>query len=343
MNVEYDFIPVQQHDKTFYLTNIPAGILTEISYAAVRGKDDEPGAVQRVLNARRIANIKDFALKNGYFPNSIVINWRDAQQIAVDKDSRKLSFEVKERQAQLIDGQHREAGLSEAIKENADFAQFDVPVAIYVGLSTKECANIFLSINTEQKPVHRTLVFDLYEIADEQLVDLAASRARDIASELNSKGSAYQGMIKFPGEPARKGGVALSSAVAAIKPLIETNGTFEQVGLSTLENQVRVFDNFFDVLRSFYGDDWTERQNALIFASGFAGAVEFLEKRLVPFCVQKKSFSRETIKSAIDLQPSSLIRQSEVSGKSGTQSVKYIFNRLDEAFVSPETADEYDF
>lgn len=343
MKVEFDYIAVRQHGKTFYLANIPAGILTKISYAAVRGKDEEPGAVQRVLNGRRINNIKDFALKNGYFPNSIVINWRDPGNIEIDEENRKLSFEVSARQAQLIDGQHRESGLAEAIKEDEDFSTFDVPVAIYVGLSTKECADIFLSINTEQKPVHRSLVFDLYEIADEQIVDLAAARARDIASELNSEGSAYHGMIKFPGEQARKGGVALSSAVAAIKPLIEANGTFEQVGLSTLENQARVFSNFFDALRKLYGDEWTERQNALIFASGFLGAVEFLEKRLVPYCVQKKSFSTETIMSAIELPPSSLIKQSEVSGKSGTQSVKYIFNRLDEAFVSTETADEYDF
>ena len=343
MKVQYRFIAVQQHDKTFYLCNIPATILTKVAYAAVRGRDDEEGAVQRVLNARRISNIKDFALQNGYFPNSIVMNWRNPGEISIDENSQILSFDVASRKAQLIDGQHREAGLAAAIIDDGSFASFEVPVALYVGLTTKECADIFLSINTEQKPVHRSLVFDLYEIADEQIIDIPAARARDIASELNGKGAPYYGMIKFPGEQPRKGGVALSTAVTAIKPLIESNGTFDQIGLSTLESQTRVILNYFTALKSFYGDEWTERQNAFMFASGFAGAIDFLGKRLVSYCQQKKSFSVRTFKDAFDFSPSALVHQSEISGKGGTLAARYIFSKLDEAFQSPETAEEYDF
>ena len=343
MKVTYPFIAVKQHGKTFYLCNIPAEILTKVAYAAVRGRDDEEGAVQRVLNARRISNIKDFALQNGYFPNSIVINWKEPEEITIDEASGILSFDVAADKAQLIDGQHREAGLAAAISEDDSFANFEVPVALYVGLTTKECADIFLSINTEQKPVHRSLVFDLYEIADEQIIEIPAARARDIASELNSKGAPYQGMIKFPGEQPRKGGVALSTAVTALKPLIEANGTFHQVGLLTLENQTRVILNYFTALKSFYGDKWTERQNAFMFAGGFAGAIEFLEKRLISYCQQQKSFSVNTFKQAFEFSPSALIHQNEISGKSGTQATKYVFSRLDDAFQSPETADQYDF
>ena len=340
---KYHFIPVKQHDKTFYLCNIPAHVLTEVAYAAVRGRDEEEGSVQRVLNTRRISNIKNFARQSGYFPNSIVMNWTNPSDISIDNRSNSLSFEVAPRKAQLIDGQHREAGLAAAIQEDPDFRKFEVPVALYIGLTTKECADIFLSINTEQKPVHRSLVFDLYEIADEKIIDIPAARARDIASELNSKDAPYYGMIKFPGEQPRKGGVALSTAVAAIKPLIEENGIFDQVGLLTLENQTRVFLNYFNALKSFYGDEWSERRNAFMFASGFAGALEFLEKRLVPYCQREKSFSVLTFKKAFEFSQSSLINQNELSGKSGTQAIKHIFSRLDEVFVSPDPADHYDF
>ncbi len=46
-------------------------------------------------------------------------------------------------------------------------------------------SHIFLAINTEQKTVPRSLVFDLYGIASESVIDPAAVRARDIATYLN--------------------------------------------------------------------------------------------------------------------------------------------------------------
>jgi len=52
--------------------------------------------------------------------------------------------------------------------------KLEIPVAFYQHLRTQECADIFLSINTEQKPVQRSLVFDLYDGASANVVDPAA-------------------------------------------------------------------------------------------------------------------------------------------------------------------------
>jgi DNA sulfur modification protein DndB len=41
----------------------------------VRGQSTEQGAVQRVLNQRRIGSIKDFTLHGGNYPGAIVLNW----------------------------------------------------------------------------------------------------------------------------------------------------------------------------------------------------------------------------------------------------------------------------
>jgi DGQHR domain-containing protein len=271
------------------------------------------------------------------------MNWVDKEAIKVDPKKKVLEIELKERSAQLIDGQHRVAGIREAIREGKELEDFELPVAIYTGLTTKECADIFLSINTEQKPVHRSLVFDLYAVADESIVDPAAARARDIALELNEIGAPYEGMIKFPGEQPRKGGVALSTVVTSIKPLIEENGVFDQVGLATFENQTAVVSNFFNALREKYGKLWFDRQNAFMFAGGFAGGIDFLAMRIVPYCVTSKSFSIRTMSSAIEMDESSLLLQKEISGKSGGEAQKAVFSRLDECFVSGEKADEYEF
>src|ERR1700730_14932225 len=58
----------------------------------------------------------------------------------------------------------------------------------FMSLSTLVTAQTsFCQINTEQKPVPRSLVYDLYGVASEEVIDPAAVRARDIASSLNEE------------------------------------------------------------------------------------------------------------------------------------------------------------
>ncbi|MDD1416289.1 DGQHR domain-containing protein [Dolichospermum sp. ST_con] len=169
---------ITQINRKFILTKLPAGILVNISYASVRGKDDEPGAVQRLLNPKRIESIKDFTLEGGDYPGAIILNWVSVQNL-LQKQDKKISFANVSRSAQIIDGQHRVAGLKSAINELKDIAKLEIPVAIYEHLTTKECADIFLAINTEQKTVPPSLVFDLYGIASESTIDPAALRGRN--------------------------------------------------------------------------------------------------------------------------------------------------------------------
>lgn len=125
MEKSFPFIKITQREKIFYLTRLPASVVTEVSYASVRGRDEEKGAVQRVLNSRRISNIKEFALNGGNFPNSIVMNWMK-DNINIDEKEQKLSFEIEPQSAQLIDGQHRVAGLKEAIAERREFGSYEL-------------------------------------------------------------------------------------------------------------------------------------------------------------------------------------------------------------------------
>jgi DNA sulfur modification protein DndB len=69
------FVTISQHKRTILLTKLRADILTQISYVAIRGQTREEGAVQRVLNQRRIGSIKDFTLAGGDYPGAIVLNW----------------------------------------------------------------------------------------------------------------------------------------------------------------------------------------------------------------------------------------------------------------------------
>ncbi|MCX6591446.1 MAG: DGQHR domain-containing protein [Acidobacteria bacterium] len=338
-SIEYPFIKIQQKNNHFFLTKLKASHLTKIAYASVRGDSQEEGAVQRILSPRRIAGVRDFVLEGGDYPNCIVLNWVGRNKLK--PASGKLSVSEEARSAQIIDGQHRVAGLMEAIKSDKSISSIEIPVALYEGLNTQQCADIFLSINTEQKPVPRTLVFDLYGVASEHLIDQTALRAKDVATSLNeAEDSPYQGMIKFPGSPRMRGGIALSTVVTALKPLVDTKGPLDQAGIKELERQTSVLINFFGALKDKYGDEWDSTDNAFLYASGFMGALQLFKNKMIDYCLRNKSFKKDTVSSAIKLASSHLIRQAEVRGQSGSSGASIIYDRLIDVFDPGEIEHE---
>jgi DNA sulfur modification protein DndB len=330
--IKVPYFSVAQGKRTFFLTTLPAKVVAKISYVAVRGRDDEEGAIQRVLSTSRIVGIKEFTLAGGDYPNAIILNWVSASN-KLKRTTKDISFVDAENSAQIIDGQHRMAGIREAIEEKKQIGDLALPVVIYNGLTTKECADIFLAINEEQKPAPRSLVFDLFGLASSELVDPAAVRARDIALFLNEEESSpYNGEIKLPGGRIRKGGIALSTAVVAIKPLVDDKGSFDQIGLSNLEDQKRVVLNLFRALAEKYGDEWDNKDNAFLWAAGFTAALLFLHLKLMSYCSGKQSFEQSTISDAISLGKDNLILQSDIRGLGGSKATAEVYDRLLKAF-----------
>lgn len=326
---KFPYITVAQKENTFYLTSLPAGLLTRISYAAVRRQDDEEGAVQRILNTTRIAGIKDFAIQMGDFPASIVLNW--VKGALTTKDGH-IEIPDAPKSAQIIDGQHRVAGLEAAISENPVVAEYEIPVAIYTNLDTPKSARIFISINTEQRPAPKSLVFDLYGVAASDLMDPSAVRAGDIVGHLSSEGQPYEGWIKLPNQGRQRGGIALSTAVSSIKPLVEPKGVLEQIGAHELEVQKAIFRNYFSAIKSKYQESWDDRSNAFIYASGFIGAIDFLRTHLIDYCVSKSSFEEKTISLVLEIDNTNRILQEEVKGLGGSDAANTIRDRLVAAF-----------
>lgn len=342
MDYQFPYLNAKQSNREFVLTKFPAHLVVALAYASVRGIDKEDGAIQRVLNSGRISAIKDFTLAGGDYPNAFVLNWVNPENSIVKREGM-LHFSDLPRSAQIIDGQHRIAGIRAAITERHHIGIIELPVVIYENLSSKECADIFLSINTEQKPVARSLVFDLFGIASEEFVDPAALRARDIAMNLHqAENSPYYELLKLPGAPIRKGGIALSTAVSAIKPLVTTKGVLEQIGVSELELQRQIVLNLFRTLGKKYGNQWKNKENVFLYAAGFMAAMEFFQLKLVPYCGGKGSFTIETLEKAINLPVDSLILQSEIKGLGGSAAASVVFERLVAAF-EPDSGKQKSF
>jgi DGQHR domain-containing protein len=275
--------------------------------------------------------MKAFILSGGDYPSSIILNWVSAENPLTTTKNGHLSFKLGSRLAQQVDGQHRVEGFRAAIKEKPSISKLEIPVAIYQGLSTQECADIFLSINAKQKPVARSLVTDLFAVASAHVVDPGSSRARDIAELLSGEpDSPYFGSVKFPNDPRGRAGIPLSTIVDNLKPIVEHGGLLPSVGLVELNMQYKSIKNFFDVLKMWYGKHWDSRNNPFYYAAGFVGALGFFKQTVIPYCNLDKDFSSRRIADTMDLNPNAIITRDRLKGKQGRASWNEVISLLTE-------------
>lgn len=94
-------------------------------------------------------------LNDNLFVNTFVINWTYTKSLPIISET-EIEMPILYGAAQLIDGQHRLEGIKAAIAENSDLAN----KALLSLLLLKDAAKIFLNINSEQKPVPKSLIID---------------------------------------------------------------------------------------------------------------------------------------------------------------------------------------
>lgn len=333
------------------LANIPIKMffmkvkdLLPVYYVAVRGRDNIQGAVQRVLNKRRINSIKEFVLEGNSFFNLFILNWADNNYDIIEENTRIILPQIPA-SVQVIDGQHRLEGLKQAYEEDTKVGEQFIPVLLTQHLTTQEAAHIFLNINTEQKPAPNSLVYDLFgEIKDKNYYIV---RATDITYRLHEDPeSPYYQSIKMPGSRQGVGKVDLSTMVNALKQFTKENGVFDTYNLRDFEAQYRIIFNFFSVLQMHYEKEknWLKTCNPFMANSGAYAGIEFMCKELIVKCVEKKSFEQSVIDELLQLNKVGLIYKDELKNKQGKEQRSIIYDYLKTALLKDvPKQDEYKF
>jgi len=180
---------------------------------------------QRDPNDDRINKIVKFLKEEEYafFPNTIISNCElinDWENFNLDESSSEedffdlgdkpsfVSFLKTEGNAYflyipyipnavlVIDGQHRLVGLEKSDKEIQD--SYDLLVAFIIGFDRSIIAKQFYTINYEQKPVNKSLLYQLTGEFTREISEL--SFLHNVAKLLNElAGSPFQGRIKMLG------------------------------------------------------------------------------------------------------------------------------------------------
>lgn len=328
MKVKY--FELQYNGLIYYMCKMRGTDLLRISYVARRGESEEEGAVQRILNKRRISGIASFLLNGGYFPTNIIINVVNEEKVSINNNSQTITFEKEDHLAQVLDGQHRIAGMREAMKESPEIGDIEFPILIVVGLTTSQCAQVFMSINTEQKTVPQSLIYDLYGLVEGSSRDQSILRGNDIARLLNEEDdSPYQDFIKFPGSSKFRGGIQLSSFVNNLKPLVKSEGEFLKYNIENLEPQTKILKNYFKAIAYYYDSKWGDINfNPFLYASGFSAAIDLLINKVLPYCYAQRKFTLDIFKSVLVFTKDSLPKIDEVKGMSGEKQRNLLYERL---------------
>lgn len=342
---EYRYVVTQFAEHSIYTFAMRVGDLLQMQYVASRGVSTEKGAVQRILNKSRVDAISKFVLAGNSFVNTFILNWTDTQYMPKVK-KETLILPLQGRFAQMLDGQHRMAGLQEAVNQNAEIADMEVLVSLFIGLNTKEAAKIFLNINSEQKPVPRSLIYDLFgEAYDDP--ESAIIRVTDIVAFLNeTETSPYYGRVHYPGKPNSQNLIDLAILVNAMKPAFERNGTFNQLQLSEIETQQKILLNFYTVIYKKYQDIWDKpKENLFLRAAGFSGAFDFLTGTLLQQCQTDRKFSVAHMESLMKLDSFPLLKTEDVKSLGGRMAKARVTAYFRDNYQAdlPENNDGYEF
>ena len=166
-NVRVPAVKGKLGGKVFYsFVSTPRQML-KISFVNHRSLSDPSGApsYQRLVNRTRLRQISQFIYDGGFFPTNILVNFSEKcrfDPMAKNSDNNvtfgNLHLPCRYRSAWIIDGQHRLYGYAPLSDEHLNQ---NIMVVAFEELKKEEEANLFVTINHEQKSVPKTLLDDL--------------------------------------------------------------------------------------------------------------------------------------------------------------------------------------
>lgn len=204
---ETSALRVQQPLGSFYVAVIPAEVLLQVAASDVMSAALNPSGVgytlagtQRALQDKRISQIAAYLDRaDAAFPNSIILAANHNRELGVDEDEAedidaevappgsqtsnadrewtivetengdyRLRIPTAEKLAAIIDGQHRLFAFT-GVKTLERAAEMQLICAVFLDLPKPLQAQLFATINSTQKPVDRSLTYELfgYNVAEE--------------------------------------------------------------------------------------------------------------------------------------------------------------------------------
>ncbi|MBP9842805.1 MAG: DGQHR domain-containing protein [Candidatus Pacebacteria bacterium] len=239
------------------------------------------------------------------FPTALIIaiNQKDLDkelddEFQVSWEDGCLEFSEILYNAFIVDGQHRYLGILQFYEDTGlslDDIDIELPVTVLVGYDLWEQAIIFADVNFNQKPVNRSLYYDIFgSMPGEPSKD---KLAHSLVKYLNyNEESPFFGMIRMLG--VGQGIISQAFLVEKIAKLFAPNKAFSifyddyRNGKTDQRQLANVFSIYFGVVRDQFREYYPERNEEGKYSS-FDQHVLFKTTGIGAFCRLLNDFEKE--------------------------------------------------
>lgn len=173
----YPFIRYEQPGGVFYACKIPAA--EAISRLEIRRRRDGEEGIQRDEDQHRVRAIaKYLGTENAIIPTPILVSANSGRvqavdgQIKVDSDDSSWGH--------ILDGQHRVLGLR--MLDPEVLSRIELLIVFVFDIDVYAEATVFATINSNQKQVSKSLIYDLFGLDEKWSVEKAC---HEIVKSLN--------------------------------------------------------------------------------------------------------------------------------------------------------------
>jgi DGQHR domain-containing protein len=353
--INLKLIKVTQNSNEFYIGKIKARDLIRISTIhwrdsgeskenkyldEVRSKlnvvESENG-IQRIIQKKRLKEIADYlASENGLLPNSIIVSlnnkWieNDSEENfqangfkAVEIDNDILELKITDPDlvdAFIVDGQHRLASFGYSDNLNV-IDNYELVVTIFLDLEIPLQAEIFSIINGKQRPVNKSLLYDLSAFKDDEYNEI--KRCHSIVKWLDSHTiSPFYNEVKMLGT-----GFGSISQSAFIDELIRymkertTNKHRSFLRKKEEKEIIKIILSYFKAAKEVYYNQWDNNEYVLKKTTGFGALMKLMYYIYMLLFVEGREFKINNIKPIFEKINPETFSVKRV-GKVGSQGVQ---------------------
>jgi DGQHR domain-containing protein len=214
---KFKYIQIEQPIGTMFMGAMKARDVYDISQSFIRNPKNNNG-IQREINETRVRGIAEYCEDpDAIFPTPIILSGK-SECVKFDYEKNEIIFNENVIKTgnlfSVVDGQHRLEGIKRSKKED----YFKLPVIIIFDTNNEQDAYLFSVINGNQKPVSKSLVYDLFDLSSDRSVEKSCNY---IVRSLNStKDSPLYKSIKMLGVKSSDAPNAKVSQATIIRNLI---------------------------------------------------------------------------------------------------------------------------